>query len=125
MVRFDQSHCDKPYTIAEIIENLKSEYDSDSIPGRSTVYRLIDKMVEEGAVKRFNMGHYRHFYYQIVTSHKCHDHIHMKCTKCGKLLHMDDSETEKLLREVLKNTHFKVNREETTLLGLCDDCDQI
>ena len=124
IVDFLSNHYDEPFTIAELIEGLKREAGGETVPGRSTVYRLIDKLVSEGEVKRFNTGHDRHFYYQIVTSHGCHEHIHMKCTSCGKLIHMGDDDTIKLLNEVLKTSHFKIDKEETTLFGLCDTCDE-
>lgn len=119
---FMSMHSETPFTIEELIIALQNDKSISSVPGRSTVYRLMTKMVNEGAVKRFVKGHSRHFYYQIVSSHHCHEHIHMKCTKCGKLYHMDDSETEKILSEVLHNANFMVDREETTLYGTCGCC---
>ncbi|MBR3644855.1 MAG: transcriptional repressor [Lachnospiraceae bacterium] len=123
IIDFLSRNCENSYTIEELIVGLNNEAsDSQTVPGRSTVYRLINRMVEEGNVKRFVKGHSRHFYYQCIGSAHCHDHIHMKCTNCGKLFHMDDAITEKLLLEVLSSSHFKVDKEETTLFGTCDHC---
>lgn len=123
IVEFLSFHNDNSFTIEELITGIRTDYpDLKALPGRSTVYRLVNKLVEDGTIKRFVKGHSRHFYYQIVGSEHCHEHIHMKCTKCGKLFHMDDDVTEKLLCEVLNNSHFMVDREETTLYGTCDGC---
>lgn len=122
IIEFLSNNSESSYTIEELICALQCYADTRTVPGRSTVYRLMNKLVEEGSVKRFVKGHSRHFYYQIVTSCHCHNHIHMKCTTCGKLYHMDHDETEKILLEVLRKTHFMVDREETTLYGKCDVC---
>lgn len=124
LIDFMTKYKDTPFTIEELISSLSSDTTISALPGRSTVYRLMNKMVEEGIVKRFVKGHSRHFYYQIVSPDTCHHHIHMKCTSCGKLFHMDDSETEKILNEVLENSSFMVDREETTLYGLCKGCNK-
>lgn len=125
LVDFLSNHRETPYTIEELISALQNEPNITTVPGRSTVYRLMTKLVDDGLVKRFVKGHSRHFYYQIVTSHHCHDHIHMKCTSCGKLYHMDDEETEKILSEVFNNASFMIDREETTLYGTCVGCNPI
>lgn len=122
LIDFMSRNNETPFTIEELISALQKDENITAVPGRSTVYRLINKLVDEGIVKRFVKGHSRHFYYQIMSSGHCHDHIHMKCTKCGKLYHMDDCETEKILYEVLHSTDFWVDREETTLYGTCRSC---
>ncbi|MBE5958174.1 MAG: Fur family transcriptional regulator [Lachnospiraceae bacterium] len=122
IIQFLSDNCNASYTIEELIANLEKCDNISKAPGRSTVYRLMNKLVEEGIVKRFIKGHSRHFYYQIMESTNCHEHIHMKCTSCGKLFHMADDETTKLLNEILTSSHFTVDRDETTLYGTCDNC---
>lgn len=122
LIDYLTKHSETPVTIEELILALQNENEVAKLPGRSTVYRLMTKLVAEGVVKRFVQGHSRHFYYQIVTSHHCHEHIHMKCTACGKLYHMDDEETEKILTEVFQKASFMIDREETTLYGTCGGC---
>jgi len=123
LLDFMLNNRETPLTIEELIALMQSSDSNSCVPGRSTIYRLMNKLVEDGTVKRFVQGNSRHFYYQIVSSEHCHHHIHMKCTSCGKLYHMDDEDSKQLLGAVLKNTHFKVNQEETTLYGTCDTCD--
>lgn len=122
LVDYLSKNKETPVTIEEIISTLQRDENVSTPPGRSTVYRLMNKLVAEGMVKRFVKGHSRHFYYQLVNSHHCHDHIHMKCTACGKLYHMDNAETEKILTEVLRSASFMIDREETTLYGTCKSC---
>lgn len=125
LIDFLYNHNETPYTIEELIAALQNEPNITTIPGRSTVYRLMTRLVDDGIVKRFVQGHSRHFYYQIVTSDHCHEHIHMKCTACGKLYHMNDRETEKILSEILNNTSFIIDKEETTLYGTCAGCNTL
>jgi Fur family ferric uptake transcriptional regulator len=122
IISFLTDHSNSSFTIEELIAKLEQCDNITKVPGRSTVYRLMNKLVDDGIVKRFVKGHSRHFNYQIVESTGCHEHIHMKCTTCGKLFHMADDETTKILNEILANSHFIVDRDETTLYGTCNSC---
>ena len=116
-------NADSAYSVEELVSRMSELYGS-SAPGKSTVYRLITRLTEEGTVKRFVKGHSRRFVYQIVMGDHCHSHLHMRCMDCGKLLHLDDSLSHELLGQVLRSSNFAVNEEETVLLGECADCNR-
>lgn len=117
---FLTSHPDTPFTVEQIVTELKKS--SDDAPGKSTVYRLISALVEEGTVKRFVKGNSRQFQYQIAGGEDCHHHLHMKCVSCGKLFHMEDELSEKLLEDIMENNSFRVECDQTTLYGCCKEC---
>ncbi|MBQ7688618.1 MAG: transcriptional repressor [Clostridia bacterium] len=113
---------ERPLRVEDISAGLAAAY-ADA-PGKSTVYRLVNRLYEEGRLKRFEQGSSRTFVYQLADGEACHSHLHLKCTACGKLLHMDNAQSEKLLQEILGGSDFAVDREETTLFGTCRDCMQ-
>ena len=84
--------------------------------------QLASARVEEGRVKRFAKGHSRHFLYQLVSCTHCADHLHLRCTVCGKMYHMEDSESEEILREILTRHHFAVDEADAVLPGRCEAC---
>jgi Fur family ferric uptake transcriptional regulator len=128
LLDFLTRHCDTPFTIEELVRQMEleeaQEAEPEAAPGKSTVYRLMTRLVEEGTVKRFVQGNSRHFCYQIVGGEHCRHHFHLKCTKCGKLIHMNEESSEKILQQVLMGSDFEVNQEETTFFGCCKDCCQ-
>lgn len=121
LIDFMTEHSETAFSAEELSEKMKNE-SLEIIPGKSTVYRLLQKLVEEGMVKRMVSGNSRKFVYQIVSGKHCDSHLHLKCTSCGKLLHMDDGESNKLLMQVLEKNRFTIDERQTVLLGRCIGC---
>ena len=111
------------FTVEELAQKLYAEQ-SEQAPGKSTLYRQINKLVAEGRVKRIVKGNSRHFVYQITEGEGCHTHLHMKCVECGKLLHLDDELSRALLESVRRSSDFSVDEESTVLFGECALCAQ-
>ena len=120
LLGFLHAHRDTPMSVEEISGRLRAA--CANAPGKSTVYRLIGKLCEEGSVKRFEKGSSRTFLYQFAGEDACHHHLHLRCLSCGKLLHMDRAQSERLLKEIYGSSDFVVDQEETTLFGRCRRC---
>ncbi len=120
LLDFLKEHPDRQFSVDELTEEMEKLF-SDA-PGKSTVYRLIGRLVDMGTVKRFVKGNSRQFLYQIAGSEECHHHLHLKCTECGKLLHMGHDLSEQVLSEILGESDFTVKVDSTTLFGCCKDC---
>ena len=118
---FLKENSDRAFSIEELIEGMRASY-GDHVPGTSTVYRLMNRLVEEGVVKRFVKGHSRRFLYQAVRDEHCRSHLHLKCIGCGKLLHLDEHISDTLLDTIRATNDFSVNEEETVLFGECSTC---
>ena len=118
-----KKNADRGYSIEELISELHDLY-GDAAPGKSTVYRLMTHMVEEGRVRRLSAGHGRRFVYQIIEHESCHSHLHLKCVDCGRLLHLERELTEELTSKVRAEKSFSVLKEETVLFGICADCNK-
>lgn len=122
LMAYLKAHSEESFTIEELCERMKKEPELTTVPGKSTVYRLIPELMEEGLVKRFVKENSRKFFYQMVSGEHCDKHLHMKCSVCGRLYHMEDEESEELLLQVLKRHHFKVDEGQTVLFGQCESC---
>lgn len=95
---------------------------TDRLCSVSTVYRLIARLCEDGVLcKRAREGS-RKFYYQYVSGGACESHLHLECTACGRVIHMDDSTSERMLLTVLQKSGFRVDPARTRVPGLCFDC---
>lgn len=92
----------------------------DGKVGKSTVYRLMRSLVEEGRVRRFELG--RTIYYQYLSGAACDSHLHLKCTVCGRMQHLDCSVSTFLRRQILATDRFELDDRMTLLFGLCADC---
>lgn len=124
LLAYMKAHSDRAFTIEELCEQMKEELNLKTVPGKSTVYRVMPELVEEGQVKRFVKGNSRKFLYQMMCGDHCSRHLHMKCSVCGKLYHMEDEESEALLLQVMQKHHFQVDEGKTILFGQCESCGQ-
>ncbi len=116
-----EDNCDRAYTVEELMEKLREHF-GERAPGKSTVYRLITHLVEDGSVKRFVRGNSRRAAYQIVAGERCDCHLHLKCLDCGRLIHLDESVSDELLDKVRGSSDFSVSEEATVLFGRCGNC---
>ena len=119
--RILEENKDRAYTVDELVCIMKDAYGNDA-PGKSTVYRLMTHLSEEGKVKKFSRPDTRKAAYQIIMGEHCDCHLHMKCMDCGKLLHLDEEISDKLLCAVMSNSDFSINEEATVLFGKCGNC---
>lgn len=116
LIDFLKENSDKAFTIEEIIKKINNEELS-----QSTVYRLMTKLVEDGLVHRTVRGNSRSFIYQYIGSEKCEGHLHMKCTGCGKVYHLDSSVSSVIKNDIGSSTGFEVDSH-TVILGKCNTC---
>lgn len=119
LLEFLEKNHDTAYTVEEISQELKKRGAS---VGKSTVYRLMTKLVEEKRVKRQLADGSRKAIYRIILDEHCHNHLHLQCIKCGKVLHLDEETSDKLLDTVKKLNDFSVSEEDTVLMGKCASC---
>lgn len=122
LLAFLEQNAETAYSIDEIIKGLEATRGTQELPGKSTVYRLMTKLVEEGTVKRFVKGNSRHFVYQLLRGGDCQGHLHLKCNGCGTLLHLDRGTSDLLLSAVAGAQHFAVSKQDTVLFGTCAHC---
>lgn len=119
LINFLKKNCDKSFTVQEISDALELEGAS---VGKSTVYRLMTKLVKENLVHKHLSGESRKAVYRIALNESCHKHLHLQCVKCGKILHLDEKSSDELITAVKKLKDFSVSEEETVLLGKCSGC---
>ena len=93
--------------------------DGDS--GKSTVYRIVSELVADGCLRRICDERTRRVTYQYMGSEECHNHLHLKCKGCGRLIHLDDKISRELEDSVRSVGGFSID-EGALLLGTCHDC---
>lgn len=91
--------------------------------GKATVYRALDKLIEEGKARKYISEEGKSACYQYVDDKgECHMHFHLKCVECGKLIHLECDYLSDLEQHILKHHKFVVDNTKTVLYGVCEDC---
>ena len=113
--------------ILEIVEKQKHDftikdiYDSlNGSVGLTTIYRLIDKLIEEGLVNKYIDKNKT--YYQYLSKCEEENHFFLRCNKCGSLVHIDCDCIQDLSNHILKEHKFKPDKEHIIINGMCDKC---
>ncbi len=120
LLNFLKENPERGYTAEELAQELSARYGNDA-PGKSTVYRLVSKLVQEEEIKRFEEDNAKRARYRLTGS-TCHNHLHLKCLDCGKLIHMKEQDSEPLLAGILHKNGFSVDEYQTVLFGHCNQC---
>ena len=109
----------KHYTVEEI----KNHFIAEQKPiGTATIYRRLEKFIEEGCVRRYVLGPGESACYAFVESPKCASHFHCKCEVCGKLIHMGCNELRGIQAHLLEQHGFFLNAGKTVFYGICEQC---
>ena len=89
--------------------------------GMSTVYRLLSKFEAEGLVRRITDGG-RRVSYQYIGREACHHHLHLQCSLCGRLFHIDEETTHLFEARLHEAFGFSLADDRSVLLGTCRGC---
>ena len=86
--------------------------------GRATVFRTLEVLAEIGAVERLDLPSGEHAYVGCEPAH----HHHVVCSRCGRTSEIDDAGLRSVVREVARQTGYRVDEHRLELFGLCPAC---
>lgn len=112
---FLRDHADEQYTAEDVAAALRDK------AGKSTVYRLLSRLCEEGEIRRLAKEGERASVYQAIPDARCLGHLHMKCVECGHLVHLDESESRRIAA-IADARAFTLDTKRTMIYGLCEKC---
>lgn len=95
-----------------------------SAMGMATIYRQMDKLEEEGLVRKYMLGNGDSACYEYVGGEalNCASHFHCKCEQCGALIHLDCEELQSIRMHLLEHHDFEWNAGKTVFYGICARC---
>ena len=117
LLTYLQTNPDTVFSAKQIAQSL-----ADKNISRSAVYRNLAQLESEQKIKRVVKNGSRETYYQFYDTTACRNHIHLSCTKCGKIFHMEGNDADRLSQMLDGNEGFELNKSETVIYGLCKEC---
>ena len=111
-----KANSNKHLTIEQIDEILDGQ-----VP-LASIYRNVDDLVEEGAIRKYIVDRNNSACYQYIGDGNEHQHFHLLCSKCGKLIHLECDEVEHLISHIEEEHGFQVDISKVTLYGVCEEC---
>ena len=109
------------HTSAQEIDNYLRSVGSPV--GLATIYRQLDRLVETGTVRKFVIDGKTSACYQYIENEKeCHEHFHLKCRSCGKLIHLSCNRLMDINSHIAQHHGFIIDPSQTVFYGSCADC---
>ena len=106
----------KAFTVEEICCELLADG-----RGKSTVYRIVKELSAEGRLRKITNQESRRVSYQLLSDDGCKRHLHLKCTVCGALIHLDHKTSQSLEESLRSSGGFMLDLG-SMLFGKCKSC---
>ncbi len=103
----------------DVFNYLKDEGHSINL---TTVYRNIDRMVEDGTLVKQNDQNAQSAVYRYTQQGRCTSHLHMQCIECGKVIHLECDFMSEIKEHLLSQHGFEIQCKSSILYGMCKEC---
>ena len=121
LMEFLRNNRDKTFSVKEITDSICTTHNI----GKSTVYRLVAKLVDDGVLQRMNGDDGKSVVYRYTSedSH-CGSHFHLKCRQCGKFVHLECNIFNNVQQHIKTQHGFSIDSKKTVIYGTCSNCEQ-
>lgn len=117
---FLKSNASRHLTVDDITSALSA---AGSAVGKTTVYRYMEKLANEGRVRKYFVSNSQSACYEYFDENsRCGAHYHFKCNACGHLLHIDCAMMDTVFEHMLLHHGFEADNTKTVIYGLCKNC---
>lgn len=106
-------------TVEELYDLVKKECPEI---GLATVYRTMQLLEELGVISRLDLNNDGCSRYELVHENEAHQHHHLICTSCNKVIEVEDDLLETLESSIEKEYKFKIKNHSLKFYGLCTEC---
>ena len=124
ILEYLETHPERHITAAELLHALT---ENGTPMGAATIYRQLEKLEQDGLVRRYSLDDRGSACWQYAGEEAkagtCHSHFHLKCTVCGRLIHLDCSHLHEIAHHVAADHGFQIDPSRTVFYGLCRQCD--
>ena len=86
--------------------------------GRATIFRTLDVLAELRGVERLDLPTGEHSYVACEPAH----HHHVVCSSCGRSSDADDTGLRAVVRDIERQTGYRIDEHRLELFGRCPDC---
>ncbi len=118
ILEYIEKNKDKQLTAYDILQNL---YLKDENPSIATIYRYLEKLVKQGILKK-NYSEKKNAATFEYVNKACANHYHLKCEKCGRIIHLSNEVFSDLESKIDKKYDFEIDNVKTVLYGICNEC---
>jgi len=120
LIEYLAQNRDRQFTVDELFTALA---EIGASVGKSSLYRLLERLVADGMVRKFKESELSSAAFQYIGNDKdCSHHLHLKCAECGKLVHLECPNSVALIAHIYEEHGFSIDSKKSVLYGKCKDC---
>lgn len=112
------------FSVNDVYQYLMS---NDCLIGKTTVYRNMNRLVNDGVLLRLQYADEKKTMYQykyIENQKKNEMYIYLRCMECGKMIRLKNDYSIELEELIMNKCGFRINGTVNIISGLCKDCHQ-
>lgn len=110
---------DEYVTVNQIEKYLKEK---ECEVGLTTIYRHLEKLIEDGVVARLTVEGQSGACYKFIEADDNESGFYIKCEKCGEVAQVKCHHLDELYEHVEDDHDFVINTKKTVFYGRCGKC---
>lgn len=96
--------CDKCFRAHDVYDYIVANEMKVNI---STVYRNLEQFVDAGQLIKYKPGNNDVWMYRLNQQFsQCHEHLHLQCKECGKIIHIKKESMDSIITMLEKDYKF-------------------
>ncbi|WP_406035070.1 Fur family transcriptional regulator [Treponema saccharophilum] len=107
-------------------EDVRNHFAGKETPlGIATIYRQLERLVADGTLVKYYIDEHSAACFEYTGEKNDEEnrmHFHIKCEKCGALIHLDCSELDHLQSHLKEHHGITLNPLRTVFYGTCGKC---
>lgn len=120
ILAFFKQNPDKRFTARDVGNSVNSPVEQAN---RSSVYRIIDKLSNEGFLLKYTDVNDKTTSYLYSEGHgPCNKHAHAKCSECDKVFHLKNEILEEAAKKIIDEYGFDIHYKDLMITGICKEC---
>jgi Fur family ferric uptake transcriptional regulator len=120
ILQYLKNNSSRTVSVSDIYEWLKAQGETTNI---TTVYRYLEQLEEKSiVVKHATENTKKACFRYIEKTGDCINHLHVQCTKCGKIIHLDCDLMNEFQKHVQEAHGITLDCSVSLLYGICDEC---
>ena len=109
-----ENNKDRTFSAVDLVEEFKEKMN------KTTIYRQLKSLEDNSTIRRVYNPKTEGYEYQY--SNGCNSHLHLKCKKCGKVIHLSCKDAEIFMNHIYETHGFIIDNLSTTIFGICKEC---
>ncbi len=115
-----KDHADMKISAATLYHHMEKEGMKINL---ATVYRNLDKLTCDKVLSMHKTaGEDEKFYQYMLPKMGCTQHLHLLCSQCGKIKHLNCGFMTEINGHLMADHGFALDCEKSMLVGICKDC---